>query len=97
MKPREDVISSTSIIKNNINPQTIKKDISGGVLETLRGKKARAHEKIEGGKFSSIDPARNRFEDQRIKIKMKAFAKALDFESAAKVRDEIKSSKRMMV
>jgi len=80
-------------IQHKIEPKTIKKEISGGVLETLRGKKARLKNAPKAKEISSIDPKEI---DQRIKDlgdQMKSFARALDFENAAKIRDEIKELK----
>ena len=44
-------------------------------------------------KINSINPEEIDLRIKDLKVKMKAFAKALDFENAAKVRDEIKELK----
>ena len=77
---------------NNITPKTIDKSVGGGVLETLRGKKSSRSNKLKNKK--PVDVSLNK-EEIELKIKelkkeMKNLAKDLDFESAAKVRDEIK-------
>ena len=86
-------------VKNNIKPETIKKEISGGVLETLRGKKARLKEDVQIKEISSINPKEIEERIKDLKDRMKAYARALDFENAAKIRDEIKELQnlRMLV
>ena len=91
-KRRRD-IQHTHNLKNNIIPATIKKAISGGVLETLRGKKARVKEEIETKKINSINPKEIDARIKELQVRMKAYAKALEFEQAAKLRDEVKELK----
>lgn len=73
--------------EHGITPETIKKAVSGGVIETLRGNKKRT-------KTKKVDVTFNKEEiDKRIKTlkeEMKIAAKDLRFEDAAKIRDEIK-------
>lgn len=84
--------------EHNITPKTISKNIGGGVLEALRGtksKKQKAEKKIvESYSKEELDK-----EIKRLKKVMKDYAKNLDFENAAKVRDEIKnlSEARMLI
>lgn len=76
---------------HNQQPLTIKKSVSGGVIETLRGsgkgKKGKREKTLVSGALSpeKID---NRIKE--LKLLMKEYAKELRFEDAAKVRDEIK-------
>ena len=86
-------------IKNNISPKTIKKEITGGVLETLRGRKEKVGEITKERQINSLNAEQI---DERVRdlvLKMKAYAKSLDFENAAKLRDEIKELKdlRMLI
>lgn len=79
-------------IDNGQTPETIRKEISGGVIEVLRGKK---NKKSRGSKVKEqveLDMSLEQV-DQRIKElkdKMKAASQELNFEEAAKYRDEIK-------
>ncbi len=79
-------------IDNGQTPETIRKEISGGVIEVLRGKK---NKKSRGSKVKEQVELNMSLEqvDQRIKElkdKMKAASQELNFEEAAKYRDEIK-------
>lgn len=79
-------------IDNGQTPETIRKEISGGVIEVLRGKK---NKKSRGSKVKEQVELNMSLEqvDQRIKelkAKMKAASQELNFEEAAKYRDEIK-------
>lgn len=79
--------------KNKIIPKTIVKDISSGVLETLRGEKGK--KKKEKGKLGNKEVKNLSNQDiekeiLELKSKMKTHAKNLEFEEAAKVRDQIK-------
>ena len=80
---------SARIAKNNISPQTIKKFRRG--FGTLRQKPAPLRKLSNKNKLNK--PRGNYLRIKDLKVKMKAFAKAIDFESAAKVRDEIKELK----
>ena len=74
--------------KNNIVPKTVIKKISGGVIETLRGKKSFVS-KAKSDPLS-LDPVKIDERIKRLKVEMKRAAKELYFEEAAKIRDEIK-------
>ena len=76
--------------KHGITPTTIIKNVSGGVIETLRGVKGskkgkKAAKVIEHVDLAAID---NRIVE--LKKEMKEASKELRFEDAAKIRDEIK-------
>ena len=78
--------------KHGITPKTIIKDISGGVIEVLRGGK-RSRESIRTKKNESFAQMSIKDVDARInelKDKMKEASRALEFEIAAGYRDEIK-------
>lgn len=75
--------------KNNITPMTIKKKISGGVIETLRGtKSAKGGKKSVSKEMLSGDALDKRIEE--LKKEMKQAGRELRFEDAAKIRDEIR-------
>lgn len=77
-------------LKHGITPITIKKAVSGGVIETLRGAKAAKGAK----KKQSMEHLTPETLDKRIielKKLMKEASRDLNFEEAAKIRDEIKS------
>lgn len=74
--------------KHGITPETINKSVSGGVIETLRGKKSRNKKskiKYEELSIENIDA-----QIAELKIRMKEEARQLNFEEAAKIRDEVK-------
>ena len=75
---------------HGIFPQTIIKEVQGGVIETLRGGKVSRLEKkkkhIANLSAQEIDQ-----EIKRLKELMKDYARNLEFEKAVKIRDEIKS------
>jgi excinuclease ABC subunit B len=84
-------------VKNSITPLSIKKKISGGVIETLRGSKASQSSGNKGKRQKPINESLEKldlaFIDKKIenlKEEMKIAAKDLRFEDAAKMRDEIK-------
>ncbi|WP_372654765.1 excinuclease ABC subunit UvrB [Halobacteriovorax sp.] len=82
--------------KNGITPITISKKVSGGVIETLRGSKGTKTAKGPKSKLSgelSASSLDKQIED--LTKKMKQSSKELDFEFAAKLRDEIKSLKEI--
>lgn len=81
--------------KNNITPKTIVKKISGGVIDTLRGSKKglKKGERIDIFMPSGTLPEQMQAIDKQIldmKKEMKELAKNLQFEDAAKLRDQIK-------
>ena len=78
-------------IDHQIKPKTIQKSISGGVLETLRGKKSATHHDLKIQTITSLDVEQIEQRIEDLKVKMKLAAKNLDFEMAAQIRDEIKS------
>ena len=77
--------------ENNIEPATISKHVSGGVIDILRGEKKKGRQtttkKIVDQDLSAeaIDA-----KIKELKEQMKEAAKNLHFEEAAKLRDEIK-------
>ncbi len=84
-------------IDNGITPTTIIKTISGGVIEVLRGNKAKGR-KVKGPESVKIENITVAQIDQRIielKGLMKESSQSLEFEKAAKYRDEIKELTNM--
>ncbi len=79
--------------KNGIDPQTIIKNVSGGVIETLRG--AKKGRKVQAQKEVVMDPKQIDSRIEKLKVDMKMAARDLEFEKAAKIRDEIKSLNEM--
>lgn len=75
---------------HGIEPKTIIKDISGGVIDTLRGTKGRRKKNTKVEK-TTLSPAAIDEKIKELKLEMKALAKELNFEEAARVRDEIKT------
>lgn len=78
--------------EHGITPKTVIKDISGGVIEVLRGTK-RSKEAIRSRASESFSHMSIKDVDDRIgelKVKMKEASRALEFEVAASYRDEIK-------
>ncbi|AYF44973.1 excinuclease ABC, B subunit [Halobacteriovorax sp. BALOs_7] len=73
---------------HGITPQTILKEVSGGVIETLRGGKKKG--KKSGPKDVTMSPDEIKKRITELKIEMKEASKDLRFEDAAKIRDEIK-------
>lgn len=75
--------------EHGITPQTILKDVSGGVIETLRG--ARSSKKKKG-KVKKVSLSPEAIDEKIVELKkeMKLLSKELKFEEAARVRDEIK-------
>lgn len=78
-------------IDHDQQPMTIKKSVSGGVIETLRGsgkgKKGKREKTLVSG---TLSPEKIDHRIKELKLLMKEYAKELRFEDAAKVRDEIK-------
>ena len=78
-------------VAHNMTPKTVAKKVSGGVIEVLRGakksdKKARVKENSE----QSLTPEAIDAKIKELKQLMKEASSALQFEEAAKLRDEIK-------
>lgn len=76
--------------EHGITPATIKKTVSGGVIETLRGtKKGKGEKKKVESEHLSAESLDKRIEE--LKKLMKEASRELRFEDAAKIRDEIKT------
>jgi excinuclease ABC subunit B len=78
-------------VKNGITPTTVAKSVSGGVIEVLRGakksdQKSRKKEIVD----QSLTPAAIDAKIIELKKMMKESASALQFEEAARLRDEVK-------
>lgn len=84
---------------NGIVPTTISKHVSGGVIEVLRGSKRKGRlNKSKRKEFSTdltVDQIDARIRE--LKQDMKDASKALEFEKAAKLRDEIKELTEMRI
>lgn len=77
-------------LKHGITPKTIKKSVSGGVIETLRGTKGtKGPKKKQTVEILTPEALDKRIEE--LKKLMKEASRDLRFEDAAKIRDEIKS------
>jgi excinuclease ABC subunit B len=77
--------------KHGLTPKTVTKKVSGGVIEVLRGtkktdKKGRAKEKTE----QALSPDAIDAKIKELRQMMKEASSALQFEEAARLRDEIK-------
>ncbi len=75
---------------HNIIPTTVTKEIKGGIIETLRGAKS-SKELAQKNTLKDLSPLEIDKEIKHLKEVMKNYARDLEFEKAAKVRDEIKS------
>ena len=75
---------------NGIIPQTIKKPISEGVIEAIRGTKGKKG-KVEKKSLSNFDLKNLEKRINELRAMMKQASKELRFEDAAKIRDEIKN------
>jgi excinuclease ABC subunit B len=83
--------------KNGITPATIVKKISGGVIDLLRKNKNKKPSK-KGGKKEVLEHLTIGAIDDKIeelKVSMKEASKSLEFEEAARIRDEIKELSKM--
>ena len=76
--------------KHGIEPQTIMKQVSGGVIETLRGTKAKKGKPSEKKVLNQMSSEAVDKRIAELKHEMKMAAKELRFEDAAAIRDEIK-------
>lgn len=87
---RRRIIQEKYNIEHSIEPQTIIKKVSGGVIDTLRGaKKGKgAKRKVE---MTSLTPDSLDAQIETLKQEMKIASRELRFEDAAKIRDEIKT------
>ena len=77
-------------LQHSISPQTIRKEVSGGIIETLRGARGKRASKAKQV-MQNLSPGEIDREIERLKKLMKEYARELEFEKAAKIRDEIKS------
>lgn len=75
---------------HGIEPKTISKKVSGGVIEVLRGAKNTKSKKKEKAKIDNLSVEKLDVRIKELKQLMKEASKNLEFEQAAKYRDEIK-------
>lgn len=85
--------------QHNIEPITIKKKVSGGVIEVLRGTKKAKGKKRDSKKLQHLSVENLDGKIAELKSLMKQASKELEFEKAAQFRDEIKelTEMRMML
>lgn len=84
--------------EHNIEPATIAKKISGGVIDILRNTKASAKGKSKKSHLEEdLSPENLDRKIQQLKDDMKKAVRELRFEEAAKLRDEIKSLGEMRI
>lgn len=85
--------------KNGIIPKTIIKDISGGVIDVLRGNKRSKSDirKRKSEVFNNMTLTELDARISELKLKMKEASRALEFEVAVKYRDEIKELTQMRI
>jgi excinuclease ABC subunit B len=77
--------------KHGLIPKTITKKVSSGVIEVLRGtKKGDKKGQVKEISTQSLSPESIDAKIKELKIIMKEKASSLQFEEAAKIRDEIK-------
>lgn len=78
-------------IKHGMTPKTVAKKVSGGVIEVLRGaKKSDKKARVKEISTQSLSPEAIDDKIKELKQQMKEASSALQFEEAAKLRDEIK-------
>lgn len=78
-------------IKHGLTPTTVAKKVSGGVIEVLRGtKKSDKKAKVKEISTQALSPQAIDDKIKELKQQMKEASSALQFEEAAKLRDEIK-------
>jgi excinuclease ABC subunit B len=84
---------------NKITPKTIIKDVSGGVIEVLRGNKTNKRKLKKNVELSHMTVEDIDKRILELKDLMQKAVKSLEFEQAAKYRDEIKqlTDMRMML
>ena len=82
---------------NGVTPQTINKSISGGVIDMLRKSKTKksGKGKIKHEVLEELTPKAIDAKIEELKESMKEASKSLEFEQAAKYRDEIKELSKM--
>lgn len=79
--------------KHGITPESVKKKITGGIIDTLKKDRGQKKEKLElkeNFTDKELDKA-----IKELKTRMKEASKELRFEDAAKIRDEIKNLSQM--
>lgn len=76
--------------KHGITPQTIQKKISGGVIDSLKGRKKSLGRKAQAF-MGDLTPENLDLRIKELKILMQEASRDLRFEDAAKFRDEIRS------
>ncbi|MFP5386759.1 MAG: excinuclease ABC subunit UvrB [Bacteriovoracia bacterium] len=77
--------------KHGLTPKTVNKKVSGGVIEVLRGtKKSDKKGRVKEISTESLSPQAIDAKIKELKQMMKEASAALQFEEAAKLRDEIK-------
>lgn len=77
--------------KHGMVPKTVNKKVSGGVIEVLRGaKKSDKKARVKEISTQSLSPEAIDDKIKELKQQMKEASSALQFEEAAKLRDEIK-------
>jgi excinuclease ABC subunit B len=77
--------------KHGITPKTVAKKVSGGVIEVLRGtKKSDKKTRVKEISTQPLSPEAIDDKIKELKALMKEASSALQFEEAAKLRDEIK-------
>lgn len=77
--------------EHGISPQTIIKKVSGGVIETLRGTKDQGKKGKKAKENIELDAGTIDLKIAELKQEMKIQARELNFEEAAKLRDQIKA------
>ena len=82
--------------EHGIVPKTINKNVSGGVIETLRGARGKGKKKELSLKLpDNMDLKDLEKHIAAMKKEMKLAASELRFEDAAKLRDEIKQASEL--
>jgi excinuclease ABC subunit B len=77
--------------RHGLSPKTVSKKVSGGVIEVLRGtKKSDKKARIKEISDQTLSPAAIDAKIMELKQMMKEAAASLQFEEAAKLRDEVK-------
>lgn len=82
--------------EHGIIPTTIKKSVSGGIIETLRGAKS-LNTKKKKKENIALTPQSLDQQIEELQKMMKEASRALKFEDAAKIRDEIKTLKELRI
>src|SRR5690606_15045972 len=82
---------------HGITPTTISKKITGGVIDVLRSAKSKnlKTKLLKDQTAQPLDMVALEKKISQLKLKMKEHARDLEFEQAAKVRDEIKELSEM--